>query len=1056
MSSAIGNSGKSTNSNGVFVDVRDFGAKAEVGFDNSPAFQAAVDYVSSIEGGGTVYIPASSLANPYYLEKPVFINGHNVKIQGEGKRATFLKTWGSAFIVGRHPRYWESRKSTYVDSDTGATVNIRNTNNEVILDTRYRTDLFRFKAQGDLGSGPSGVPPLNFPFDTAGQYFGLRTRGVVKGTFRGSSLATGNTNSGNIVSGWENQSQVTFNFIYYAHNAKVFGGIAGCGEVANPDPWLLMGEGNDFIFSLSLTNDTLIDKGLVWLRFAQPATLGLHRVSVQVDFVNKRFSIFVDNVQVAFSMQTMQPLGFQSMSQADVFTKFDKINRWESSDFAIGSTSRSAGKLDANDGNVTDFTIVGVAAYPGAHFVHGSAGQAQARVDGQPINDSNLAMPYYPTVTGAIGCLFNKEATGADLKCIDRGGGFCYGMITPDGNGGNGGPSAISNPIISDLCIQGYDTFGCGEGITLGVYLHCEINDVAIRSTFYSSIGCLDLYVCYALYINDCELQSPGAGMFLVNQSWVIARNIKFGYVGRAAVRASGSSLQLYGGMTNDFEGYAEGFLIAYCGKSIGAGYRLEDIMVNLEGVRYSPRVAHIYIQKSIFHGGNKLILKNMILGSTSTIPSIYLDDPLLLDWTNYPGDVRIEDCGLPSDGPVLKIRGKDWRGTIDVARNSCFDDVVEVVPSMYDYINTKTVHRDFYSTPNLGGWTKDNHQIFIRTPQEGGVSVWGCSAAGREGTATPPSWIPLEFRTTRRKHVLSGNIRSTMYMTASAFLPNVANPMTMAMTVVSDMTAKAILRFLLNRTGTVDRDKIVFRYGVMTPFSFTDTMYGTTSQSSLLNNDANFWNVAANGLKTNKTAINLSAAFTPELVAVITRRAGFTCEIGNSNTASVFVGKTERVTRDFFTNASLSIPANGIQVANAIRDGSWSRYIQNRIADWLFGYPSQTFPSTFHVGLSKTPIAVDGTGITEISGGNYARVAVPLNTTNFRELGEYGTTWCNAIDIQFNNATADWGDCEWFFIADAANGGNVLASGPLNRPVSVKSGDTGPVFLRENLHFQI
>jgi len=192
MSSAIGNSGKSTQSNGVFVDVRDFGAKAEPGFDNTPAFQAAVDYVASIDGGGVVYIPASSQSKPYYLEKPVFINGHNVKIQGEGKRSTFIKTWGSAFIVGRHPKFWDTRKTSYVDSDNGATVPIKNSSNEVIFDTRYKSDLYRFKSQGDLGSGPSGVPPLNFPFDTTGQYFGLRTRGIVKGTFRGSSLATAN------------------------------------------------------------------------------------------------------------------------------------------------------------------------------------------------------------------------------------------------------------------------------------------------------------------------------------------------------------------------------------------------------------------------------------------------------------------------------------------------------------------------------------------------------------------------------------------------------------------------------------------------------------------------------------------------------------------------------------------------------------------------------------------------------------------------------------------------------------------------------------------------
>jgi len=1055
MSSAIGNSGKSSETNGVFVDVRDFGAKAVPGFDNTAAFQAAADYVASKQGG-TVFIPGNSSSSPYVLEKPVFINGNNVKFQGEGKRATHLKTWGPAFIVGRHPRFWPSRKASYVDTDTGATVPTRNASDELILDSRYRTDLLRFRPQGDLKGGPSGVAPLDFPIDYPDQYFGLRSRGIVKGTFRGCALATGNTNSGNGVKGWEDQTGVTFNFIYYAHDQKIWGGIAGCGEPVNPDPWLLVGDGNDFVFCLSMTNNSLVDRGLVWLRFPQPATLGMHRISVQVDLVNKRFSVYVDKVQVAFTMQTQASPGYQTITPAEVFTTYDKIMRWESADFAIGSMLRTAGKLDSYNGNVTDYTIIGVAAYPMVQFVHGSVGQAQARLDGQAINDGNFAMPSFPVVNTSIGCLLNRESSGADLKCINLNGGSCYGMIVPDGPGGNGGPSAISNPIISDLCIIGYDTFGCGEAITLGVFLHGEINEVTVRNTFYSSIGSLDLYVCYALYINDCELQSPGCAMFLLNQSWVIAKNIKFGYVGRCAIRASGSTVHLYGGMTNDFAGYAEGFLIAYAGKSIGAGYRLEDIMINLEGDRFSPRVAQIYVQKSIYHGNNKLLMKNMILGATSSIPSIYLDDPFVYDWANYAGEVRVEDCAVPTDGPVLKVRGKDWRGTIEVARICCFDDVIETTPSIHDFINMKTVHKDFYANPNHGGWLKDAHKVIIRSPQEGGVSEWGCSVSGREGTASPPTWVPMELRATRRQHALSGNVFSTLYMSVTANLQGSAAPMNLAFTVLNDARAESLLKLLLTRTGTIERNKILFRYGILIPFPISTELGGVTAETNLLDNDSTFWNVAANGEKTNKTALTLTPKYPHLLEAIVTRRAGFLCELGNSTTSGFIVGKTERVTRNYFTNAQLSIPVNGIKVANSTRAGSWSRFIQNRIIDWIFGYPSQTFPSTFFVGLSKTPITDTGTGMTEITGGSYARVSVPLNSTNFRRLGEYGSTWCNAVDIAFPNPTADWGDCEWFFISDAPTGGNVLASGPLNRPARVKAGDTAPIFFKENLQFQI
>jgi hypothetical protein len=1058
MSAAIGNSNTNTDTVGSFVDVRDFGAKPVEGFDNSPAFQAALDYLAT-RGGGTVYVPASNEPpNAYVLKKPVYFNGNNLKVKGDGNHSTYIQTWGPAFIVNKHPRYWTSRKSSYVDTDTGATVQTRNANNEFILDGRYRSDLFRYRPQGDIGSGESGVPPLDFPIDYPTTYYGLRTRGIVKGTFMGCSLATGNTSPGpgNTLDGWECHKQATFNFAYFAHDGKINGGIAGTGEVDKPDPWLFFGNGEDLYFSLAVTNDTLIDKGLVWVKFAQPSTRGLHRVSVQVDFVNKRFTVFVDRVQVAHTLMFPEFNGYQTLNATNLFNAFDKFARWETSDFAIGSMTRTAGRNDVGGANLSDYTIVGVAAYTKLQFVHGSAGQAQTRLDGLTLTDANTSMPSWENIQNSLGCVEMVESTGADLVCYARRGGQCYGMAVPDGTNGSGGPDAIANPAITDLSIVGYSTYSYSDAITLGVYLHAEIKNVTVKWGFYNSIGCLDLYVSYATFISDCELYSAGAPLFLVNQSWVIARNIRFGYIGRCAVRTAGSCIYLHGGTTNDFEAFAEGFLMAFAGKSIGAGHRFEDIMINLEGLRLAPRVAHFYIQKCFYHGNNKLILRNMTLGATSSIPAIYLDDPVIVEWSNYPAEVLIESSGLPADGPLVRVRGKDWRGTIDVARANCFDDVIQIVPSTYDFISTKTIHRDFYSTPNLGGWTKDNHHIVMPHPTEGGVSLWGCKTGGREGTANPPVWAPFEFRPTSRKHSLSGNIRSTMYMSASASHPAMTSPVNLSLTVIRDSMAETLLRRILNGSGTVDRGNVSFAYGIMIPYTNSENLDWLFSQSATLVNDSSLWNAAVNGSKTNKVPIAFTGTIGDDINSIVTRRAGFVCKLGNGSLSSFFLGKTDFAPREFYKNSNLTIPVNGMTVGNSNREGSWSRLMQNRISDWLFGYPSQSFPTTFHIGLSRTPINADGSGLTEISGGNYARVQVPLNASNFKKLGEYGTTWCNSQAVQFNAPSADWGDCEWFFIADAPTGGAVLASGPLNRPATIKSGDTAPVFFPESLHIQI
>lgn len=87
---------------------------------------------------------------------------------------------------------------------------------------------------------------------------------------------------------------------------------------------------------------------------------------------------------------------------------------------------------------------------------------------------------------------------------------------------------------------------------------------------------------------------------------------------------------------------------------------------------------------------------------------------------------------------------------------------------------------------------------------------------------------------------------------------------------------------------------------------------------------------------------------------------------------------------------------------------GLFNEY-KHKLLGHLFGNREFTVPSTIYVGLSKTAPNVDGTGITEITGGNYARVAITNN----------GTSWTVPTNIQvknvntltFNTSTANWND---------------------------------------------
>jgi len=120
----------------------------------------------------------------------------------------------------------------------------------------------------------------------------------------------------------------------------------------------------------------------------------------------------------------------------------------------------------------------------------------------------------------------------------------------------------------------------------------------------------------------------------------------------------------------------------------------------------------------------------------------------------------------------------------------------------------------------------------------------------------------------------------------------------------------------------------------------------------------------------------------------------------------------------------------------------SFGDFLENELLDHVWGASAYTAPVTLYVGLSTTLPTDAGGNITEPSGANgYARVAVTNNLTNWP--AAIGGAKSNGSLIAFPTATASWGTVSWFFISDAASGGNMLGWGTLTNPKTIDSGDT-------------
>ena len=118
---------------------------------------------------------------------------------------------------------------------------------------------------------------------------------------------------------------------------------------------------------------------------------------------------------------------------------------------------------------------------------------------------------------------------------------------------------------------------------------------------------------------------------------------------------------------------------------------------------------------------------------------------------------------------------------------------------------------------------------------------------------------------------------------------------------------------------------------------------------------------------------------------------------------------------------------------------GGKSPYLSNALLDHVLGGGDYTRAATVYIGL-LTSLPSDVSGITEVTGGSYARVSVANNATNWPASSTQVKR--NATIIDWGTAGADLGTITAIGEFDASSGGNMLTYGVLTIPVTIISGD--------------
>jgi len=110
--------------------------------------------------------------------------------------------------------------------------------------------------------------------------------------------------------------------------------------------------------------------------------------------------------------------------------------------------------------------------------------------------------------------------------------------------------------------------------------------------------------------------------------------------------------------------------------------------------------------------------------------------------------------------------------------------------------------------------------------------------------------------------------------------------------------------------------------------------------------------------------------------------------------------------------------------------------YSEDLVLDWLLTAGSATRPTSWYVAL-YTVAPTDTGGGTEVSGGSYTREAITFSVS-----GTSPATATNSADIEFPEATANWGTVVAAGVFDASTGGNLLAYSNLTTSKAVSTGD--------------
>ena len=625
-----------------FVDVRQFGAKADLRTDNAEAFQLAVDQVaaridkampeaSGMRASGVVFIP--SAVGSYRLSRPVWVDHPFIEIRGEGQG-----TRVECFPQRNHPLFlFGLRRVAKVKVD-GKVQTLEAT-------ARYRPDLF-----GKLDA--SAVPK-------PGVRGGFRTFGETLIQSQASPLSDG-----------PRHSRKDFTTDHWYETTTLTVEIAAEGPKGGPIPreFTLFGIGvvtkdigyplhlytdgeNHFVVKFSTQDKRFGPLTAHRFSFSTGGSKGVQRLAFQIDLERAEVSAFVNGREVAVE-EGPGPL-------------FKPGKHFAENDYFPLLIADAGGDRPTHGSNSgKDWTLLGFLFSKTLRYERQGAGRPQRRRDkpGTAINDAFRYFTPPEDDPGSIGYFPFTDFPAETGR-----------MLMIQGGPASGGHKAAAFLIhslqnlqggildngIRDLHLVGAHLYG--QNLALGQVLDMRISGIR-SSGAYHGIGSLSNGAHYTVRVEDCTLDATDSGYFALDEIlW--ARNLHFEGAGRVTMRLVGSVANV----ENVFVGFHhpnnESTIKIHAG-DYGGNYSFRNVQVDYEGDYYLH--TPIYAEVHPYASETSLRLTDVFLGTVGDdIPILTLRDaPAAWHKTGYLSVDALQSF-TKKVGAVVEVDGPGWRGTL-------------------------------------------------------------------------------------------------------------------------------------------------------------------------------------------------------------------------------------------------------------------------------------------------------------------------------------------------------------------------------------------------------